>query len=374
MAAPTSDELPDELLAAQVRRGSRGSPRACPGSPRCVRDPGPRAGAPRRRRPPPAGRAAARSCRPRRRWSACRPWGAGTAERSRRFPERIIASVQVASSRGERPRKNTAISSAEACSSATEPCVYSCEEPADPLVRELLAVALGADDVNGRGRHRPARASTSSGPEGARQQVAEGRRAQRPRPPSTSRSGPAVLVEQLPAAPAGRQRTPVAGHDRHGHQASAAGGGEVGHQPALGAEGDAVAGVLDVAAAHQPAVPGHAARRPPARPSRARRSARSSRRASRRRAGQSTLTPRSPGAAAARPSRAAGTCRISRDLGQPRVRLLQLGRARGPTSRGTARGCPRRRAPAPARCPTAPSCRSCRRRPARTPMRRSTRA
>jgi len=49
--------------------------------------------------------------------------GIGTDERSRRRPERIMASVHTDSSAGVIPRKNTAISSAEACSSATAPRV-----------------------------------------------------------------------------------------------------------------------------------------------------------------------------------------------------------------------------------------------------------
>ncbi len=49
--------------------------------------------------------------------------GAGTALRSSRSPEAIIAPVQARSSAGSRPRKKTAISSADICSSATWPPV-----------------------------------------------------------------------------------------------------------------------------------------------------------------------------------------------------------------------------------------------------------
>ena len=49
--------------------------------------------------------------------------GRGTVERSRRVPERIIASVHESSSRGVMPCQTIAISRAEACSGATPPRV-----------------------------------------------------------------------------------------------------------------------------------------------------------------------------------------------------------------------------------------------------------
>ena len=159
---------------------------------------------------------------------------------------------------------------------------------------------------DGRGRHRPARASTSPGPKAPGKQVAEGR-GRSALPAVHQQVRPPVLVQELPAAPAGRQRAPVAGHDRHGHQAPSAGGGQVGHQPALGAEGDAVAGVLHVAAAHQPAVLGHAAR--PHQHARVGGVGALGHRP--RLAPQQRPVDAHHGQAAARPSRAAGACRIS---------------------------------------------------------------
>ena len=80
---------------------SRGTTPACRACRRCGRAHDRRAGARPRRRRRPAGRAAARSCRRRRRWSACRPSGrpdAGQVEA--RTPVSIMAWVQVASSPG----------------------------------------------------------------------------------------------------------------------------------------------------------------------------------------------------------------------------------------------------------------------------------
>jgi hypothetical protein len=56
-----------------------------------------------------------------------------------------------------------------------------------------------------------------------------------------------VLVEELAAAPARHERIAVAIDARHRHQHAATGGVQGGHEAALGAQGEAVRGVLDVA-------------------------------------------------------------------------------------------------------------------------------
>ena len=266
------------------------------------------------------------------------------------------------------PRKTIAISSAEACSSAHR--AARCRRSRNQRICASLSSRpsrLARMTSTARVAHRPARARTSSGPNapGSRSPRRHGSVRRRRR----SRSGPAVLVQQLAAAAAGRQRPPVAGHDRHGHQAPAARRRQVGHQPALGAE-------------------------------RQRRSWRS-RRCSRAPGGRRPVS-------AARPHQHARVGRVGapvmatrlppqegpvdaharqRQVGDGGRRLADAGRpgpgagatpparrARAPRSRGRARGPPRPRAPAPGRCPSAPSCRPCRRRPARRPCALSTRA
>ena len=66
--------------------------------------------------------------------------------------------------------------------------------------------------------------------------------------------GPAVLPQQLAAASAGHQPLAVAVHTGDGDQPAAAGRVQRRDQPALGAQPDAVRGVLDVAPDDHPAV------------------------------------------------------------------------------------------------------------------------
>ena len=64
----------------------------------------------------------------------------------------------------------------------------------------------------------------------------------------------AVLPEELPAAAARHERLAVGADAEDGDEPAAAGRVQRRDQPALGAEADAVGGVLDVAAGDDPAV------------------------------------------------------------------------------------------------------------------------
>ena len=63
-----------------------------------------------------------------------------------------------------------------------------------------------------------------------------------------------MLHQQLPAAPARRQRPAVPGDDADGDQAAATTGDQGRDEPALGAEGEAEGGVFDVATGDDPTV------------------------------------------------------------------------------------------------------------------------
>ncbi len=68
-----------------------------------------------------------------------------------------------------------------------------------------------------------------------------------------------MLVQQLPAPAAGRQRAPIRGHADEGDKPPATPGVQRGHQPTFGAQREPVGSVLDVAADDDP---GFAAGRP----------------------------------------------------------------------------------------------------------------
>src|SRR6266536_995189 len=71
----------------------------------------------------------------------------------------------------------------------------------------------------------------------------------------------AVLVQQLPAPTTRRQQLPVVIHAGERDQPPAAGPVQLGHQPALGAQGQSIGGVLNVAPSNNSPVV-HIGRRP----------------------------------------------------------------------------------------------------------------
>ena len=123
------------------------------------------------------------------------------------------------------------------------------DDPVDLAVAEHATVALGGDDVDGIEGSVHAAApldrSRSSGPNASGSTSLIGRT---PRTVSSSRSGAAVLPQQLPAAPARHQRVTVPVDADDGHQPAATGRVQRRDQAALGAQADAVRRVLDVAA------------------------------------------------------------------------------------------------------------------------------
>ena len=115
---------------------------------------GPRPSAPRRRRQPPAARAPDWSCRPRRRWNACRAAGRSALARdqSSRSPESVIACVSATHSSRPMPRGTTAIAKAAIWPFAPRAVHQAAHEGLDLGCIELLRAALAPDDFPGKHR------------------------------------------------------------------------------------------------------------------------------------------------------------------------------------------------------------------------------
>ena len=209
--------------------------------------------------------------------------GRPTPDRSARVPVAIICCVQRASSGGRHPAEQDRHQQGGRLLVDHLAAGVGADEPVDLLVGERPAVPLGEDQIDGvharlqvespcrrrpawPSREAPAEAGAERRPERQTMQVvgAEGVGEQLvERAGVEEELGAAVLVEQLAAAPAGDQRLSATVDAGHRDQATAAGGVQRRHQPALGAEREPVRRVLDVARGEHPPVvdqPGHADR------------------------------------------------------------------------------------------------------------------
>ena len=148
--------------------------------------------------------------------------GRPTPDRSSRSPDAIIAAVHVVSSACESPRKKIAISSAEACSSATSPAVYACRNqsicspdrtPPSRLVRMMSMTSTMAPSAARRaafGERGSARPHGAFGFPGSSTAGLRGRRRRGGGMPCRSdrpRCRPATTRRPLPTAAAGSDRT-----------------------------------------------------------------------------------------------------------------------------------------------------------------------
>ena len=200
--------------------------------------------------------------------------GRDSAEKSIRSPDAIIAAVQrrdlaaVHAVEQDRHRQRRHLLVGDVA-----PRV-GVDDPVDLAVGQGLLVALGDDHLDRvvapDSSRAPSTRVRSSGPN------ASGSTSDIGRTPETRQQqqvGPAVLVEQLPAAPARHDHLGVLVDAHEVRQPAATGGVQRGHQAALGAQRDAVRRVLDVAAHHHADRRRRAPRRPPGSGCRARRRA-----------------------------------------------------------------------------------------------------
>ena len=158
--------------------------------------------------------------------------GRPTADRSRRSPLSIMAAVHVASSSSAIPRNRMAMSNADGLLVGDLAGGVGVEEPADGVVGDAAAVALGPDDVDGvhDGSVRPSICVSSKAP-GSTSRIGVGVPL-----PSTRQSGPPCLPQELAAPPARHHGLPVTGHRHHRDEPPAATRRQRRDQPALGAQ------------------------------------------------------------------------------------------------------------------------------------------